>query len=111
MNTSLLPAMRDFTLICGLGLLVAGLTAYVMTWAIVAVHLRDKHPAERARLGGFMFTPRAFGWYLRARYRAFNDAALNTLGILGSIGAWAILIGAIVAITSQLLGISGVEGI
>lgn len=111
MNPSLLPAMRDFTLICGLGLLVAGLTAYVMTWAIVAVHLRDKHPAERARLGGFMFTPRAFGWYLRARYRALNDATLNTLGILGSIGAWALVIGAIVAFTSQMLGISGVEGI
>ena len=111
MNASLLPAMRDFTLICGLGLLVAGLTAYVMTWAIVAVHLRDKHPAERARLGGFMFTPHAFVWYLRARYRALDDVTLNTLGILGSIGAWAILIGALVAFTSQILGISGVEGI
>ncbi|MEO7064200.1 MAG: hypothetical protein ABI082_10580 [Dokdonella sp.] len=111
MNASLLPAMRDFTLICGLGLLVAGLTAYLMTWAIVAVHLRDKHPDERAHLGGFLFTPRAFGWYLRARYRALNDATLNTLGILGTIGAWAIVIGAIVALTSQVLGLSGVAGI
>lgn len=111
MTTSLLPAMRDFTLICGLGMLVAGLTAYVMTWAIVAVHLRDKHPVERQRLGGFMFTPRAFGWYLRARYRALDDVTLNTLGILGTIGTWAIVIGVIVTLASNLIGLSGVAGI
>ena len=111
MPTDLLPAMRDFTLISGLGMLVAGLTAYLMTWALVAVHLRDKHPAERARLGGFLFTPRAFGWYLRARYRALNDTTLNALAVLGTIGAWAIVVGAIVALFSQALGLSGVEGI
>lgn len=111
MPTNLLPAMRDFLLISGLGLLVAGLTAYLMTWTLVAVHLRDNHPAERAHIGGFMFTPRAFGWYMRARYRALNDTTLNALGILGSIGAWAIVVGAIVAFASKVLGLSGVDGI
>ena len=78
---------------------------------LVAVHLRDNHPAERVRIGGFMFAPRCFGWYLRARYRALHDTSLNALAVLGTIGAWAIVVGAIVAIASKLLGISGVAGI
>ena len=98
-------------LMSGLGLLVAGLTAYLITWVLVAVHLRDNHPAERAHIGGFMFAPRSFGWYLWARYRALHDTSLNALAVLGSIGAWAILIGAIIAFASKLLGYSGVAGI
>ena len=74
---------------------------------LVAVHLRDHHPAERARLGGFLFAPRAFGWYLGARYRALGDAQLNVLGLLASIGAWAIVCGAIVCLISKLLSDTG----
>ena len=111
MPANLLPAARDFLLMSGLGLLVAGLTAYFITWVLVAVHLRDNHPAERAHIGGFMFAPRSFGWYLWARYRALHDTSLNALAVLGSIGAWAILIGAIIAFASKLLGYSGVAGI
>ncbi|MFI4969131.1 MAG: hypothetical protein ACHP7D_02920 [Lysobacterales bacterium] len=96
-------ALRDFLLICGLGLVVAGLTAYVITWMLVAVHLRDHHAHEHARLGGFLFAPHAFGWYLGARWRALHDRGLSALAVLGSIGAWAIVVGAIVAIGSKLL--------
>ena len=100
-------ALREFLLICGLGLLVAGLTTYIMTWALVAVHLRDRHPDERTRLGGFLFSPHAFGWYLGARYRRLRDSDLNALAVLGSIGAWAILIGGGIAILSKMLAWAG----
>ena len=56
-----MPLAREFMLLLGLGFFVAGLTTYLMTWILVVVHLRDHHPAERERLGGFMFSPHAFG--------------------------------------------------
>jgi hypothetical protein len=96
-------AVREFLLICGLGLVVAGLTTYVITWMLVVVHLRDHHGEEYARISGFLFAPYAFGWYLRGRYRGLRDPGLNALALLGSIGAWAILIGAAVAIASKAL--------
>ncbi len=95
---------REFMLLLGLGFFVAGLTTYIMTWILVAVHLRDHHPAERARIGGFMFSPRAFGWYLARRYRGLRDKSLTGLARLGAIGAWAIVLGALAAIASKALG-------
>lgn len=94
-------AFREFLLITGLGMTVAGLTTYVMTWMLVIVHLRDHHTDEYARLSGFLFAPYAFGWYLRRGYRALHDRDLSALARLGSIGAWAILIGATIAIASK----------
>jgi hypothetical protein len=79
----------------------------VITWMLVAVHLRERHPVEHARLGGFLFAPRAFGWYLVARYRAQRDRGLNALGIPGSLGAWAIVLGAAAAIVAKLLSLNG----
>ncbi|HMM66252.1 MAG TPA: hypothetical protein PKC03_04865 [Dokdonella sp.] len=95
---------REFMLLLGLGFFVAGLTTYIMTWILVSVHLRDHHPAERARIGGFMFSPRAFGWYLARRYRALRDKSLTGLARLGAIGAWAIVLGGLAAIASKGLG-------
>ena len=99
---------REFILLFGLGAFVAGLTTYLMTWVLVIVHLRDHHPAERARLGNFMFTPRAFGWFLFRRYIAFKDASLTGLARLGFIGAWAIVLGALFTVLSKSLGGVGV---
>ena len=93
----------EFLLICGLGLLVAGLTTYIITWALVVVHLRDHHAATYARISGFLFAPYAYGWYLGARYRALHDRDLNALAVPGSIGAWAILIGGSVALFSKYI--------
>ena len=95
--------LREFLLICGLGLAATGLTAYIMSWMLNAVHLRDHHPAARAEIGNFLFAPHAFGWYLRARYRALDDAGLNALGLLASIGAWAIVIGLVTCGVSQVI--------
>jgi len=100
-------AWHQFFFIMGLGFAVAGLTTYVITWALVAVHLRDRHPAERARLGAVPFTPRAFAWYLAARYRSLADRSLVALGVPGSFGAWAIVVGSAAAIVAKLLSLQG----
>ena len=95
---------REFVLLLGLGLVVSGLTTYVMTWVLVSVHLRDHHPAERERMGSFLFSPRAFGWYLARRYRSFGDKSLTALARLGAIGAWAIVLGGLAAFGSKAIG-------
>jgi hypothetical protein len=100
-------AIREFLLLLGLGFIVAGLTTYVMTWILVAVHLRDHHPAERARLGRFMFNPRAFGWYLARSYRAIGDRSLTGLARMGFVGAWGIVIGIFAVLGSKGLGMLG----
>jgi len=97
-------ATREFLLVMGLGFIVAGLTTYIMTWVLVSVHLRDKHPAERARVGAFLFTPRAFGWYLDRRYRRLGDRLLDGIARMGAIGAWGIVFGAIATFVSNALG-------
>lgn len=97
-------ATREFLLVMGLGFIVAGLTTYLMTWVLVSVHLRDRHPAERARLGAFMFTPRAFGWYLAGRYRRLGDRMLDGVARMGFAGAWGIVFGIIATFASKALG-------
>lgn len=100
-------AAREFMLLMGLGFIVSGLTTYVMTWILVAVHLRDQHPSERARIGRFMFNPRALGWYLARRYRALGDGSLNGLARMGFIGAWGIVFGIVATLASKGLGMLG----
>ncbi|MEO8010966.1 MAG: hypothetical protein ABI650_04920 [Dokdonella sp.] len=101
-------AAREFLLIMGLGFIVAGLTTYVMTWVLVSTHLRDHHPAERKRLGGFLFTPRAFGWYLGRGYIKTRDPNLTGIARLGFVGAWGIVIGLLAILTSYTMGVLGV---
>jgi hypothetical protein len=95
-------AWHQFFFVMGLGFVVTGLTTYVVAWMLVAVHLRDHHPAERARLGGFLFAPSAFAWYLAGRYRALRDRDLNGVAVLGSLGGWAIVLGAAGAIAAKV---------
>ncbi|ANB17627.1 hypothetical protein [Dokdonella koreensis] len=100
----LLGAARQFLLIMGLGLIVAGLTTYVIIGILSVVHVRDKHPALRARLGANIAAPRMIDWFLRARYRAAGDAGLNAIALPGSIGVWAILAGVACIIASTGMG-------
>src|SRR5690606_34469228 len=97
---------HQFVFVMGLGLLVAGLTTYVITWMLVAVHLRDHHAGERRRLGSFLFAPRALFWFLAARYLPLRDRGLNGLAVLGSIGAWGILAGIGSAIAAKVASLS-----
>jgi hypothetical protein len=98
-------AWHQFFFVMGLGLVVAGMTTYVIAWMLVAVHLRDHHPGERTRLGGFLFAPAAFGWYLAARYLPLRDRGLNGLAVLGSIGSWGIVLGAAAAIAAKVASV------
>src|SRR3954469_4708991 len=100
-------AAREFLLIMGLGLIVAGLTAYVIVWMLVAVHLRDHHPALRKAVGDVLVAPPALFWYLAARWRAPRDSNLNVLAFPGTVGVWAIVAGFASCAISQLLAIVG----
>jgi hypothetical protein len=100
-------ATREFLLIMGLGLIVAGLTAYVIVWMLVAVHLRDHHPAMRKTIGNVLVAPRALFWYLGARWRAARDANLNVLAFPGSVGVWAIVAGIASCAISEILAMIG----
>ncbi len=102
-------AWHQFIFTGGLGFAVAGLTTYIIVWMLVAVHLRDHHPAEHSRLGSFLFAPHAFGWYLGARWRRINDRSLGALAVLGSIGAWSIVIGTLGAVVVKLVAAQGIS--
>jgi hypothetical protein len=96
-----------FLLLLALGLAIAGLTAYVMTWPLVTTHLRDKHPAEHAAIAGAPFG-RGFVWFLRGNHRHIADRDLAFLSIPGCIGAWSIAIGSAAAMLFYLARLAGV---
>jgi hypothetical protein len=100
-------AAREFLLIMGLGLIVAGLTAYVIVWMLVAVHLRDHHPAMRERIGNVLVAPRALAFYLGAGWRAARDSNLNVLAFPGTFGVWCIVAGLATCAISEILAIIG----
>ena len=100
-------AAREFLLIMGLGLVVAGLTAYVIVWMLVAVHLRDHHPTLRKTVGDVLVAPRALIWYLAARWRTARDSSLNVLAFPGTFGVWCIVAGLSSCAISELLAIIG----
>ncbi|HJT96818.1 MAG TPA: hypothetical protein VJ696_00745 [Rhodanobacteraceae bacterium] len=100
-------AAREFLLIMGLGLIVAGLTAYVIVWMLVAVHLRDHHPDMRKAIGNVLIAPRALLFYLCAGWRAARDANLNVLAFPGTFGVWCIVAGAASCAVSELLALIG----
>jgi hypothetical protein len=100
-------AAREFLLIMGLGLIVAGLTAYVIVWMLVAVHLREHHPAMRTAIGNVLVAPRALVWYLGAQWRKARDANLNVLAFPGTVGVWGILAGIVGCAISEILAVIG----
>jgi hypothetical protein len=100
-------AAREFLLIMGLGLVVAGLTAYVIIWMLVAVHLREHHPAMRQAIGNVLVAPRALLWYLGAGWRAAKDASLSALAFPGTVGVWCIVGGFAILGVSELLAFVG----
>ena len=48
-------------------LAIAGATAFVIFWPLALVHLRDRHPDAKARLGSGAFLRPAALWWLRRR--------------------------------------------
>lgn len=97
-----------FLLLLALGLAIFGLTAYVMSWPLVATQLRDHHAAQRGLLGATPFSPGGFGWFLRCAWRGSPDQALRFLALPGSVAAWSIAIGGAAAALLLLLRITGI---
>lgn len=95
---------REFLLIMGLGVIVAGMTTYVIISILVTTHLRDHHPGERARLGANIASPAMFGWYLRRSYRRLGDRTLDALGAPGWLGAWTMVLGVLCIAVSTGMG-------
>ncbi|RMH94952.1 hypothetical protein EBB59_01305 [Lysobacter pythonis] len=72
--------MALFIALCFVGVAIAGASAFVIFWPLALVHLRDRHPAMRARLGeGAFLDPRALWWLLSMRYREVRDAGFTGL--------------------------------
>ncbi|TDR43237.1 hypothetical protein DFR29_107250 [Tahibacter aquaticus] len=97
-----------FLILLALGLAIFGLTAYVMSWPLVATQLRDRHPQDRPLMGATPFSPMAFGWFLRCAWRVSPDQNLRFLALPGSVAAWSIALGGSAAALLLLLRVSGV---
>jgi hypothetical protein len=63
-----------------LAMAIAGACAFVIFWPLALVHIRDRHPAIGAELGGGAFIkPSALAWLLMGRYRGAGDRNLDGL--------------------------------
>ena len=59
---------------------IAGFCAFVIFWPLALVHLRDRHPEVKARLGDGAFArPQALAWLLTGRYREVVDPQFSGL--------------------------------
>ena len=73
---------------------IAGFCALVIFWPLTLVHLRDRHPALRARLGQVAFaSPSALWWLLKGGYREAADPNLSGLATPARVSLSTILIG------------------
>lgn len=75
-------------------LAIAGACAFVIFWPLALVHLRDRHPALRARLGhGAFLHPSALWWLLSGGYREARDPRFTGLATPAMLSLSTILIG------------------
>ncbi|NLA68983.1 MAG: hypothetical protein GX856_12215 [Gammaproteobacteria bacterium] len=72
--------MLLFLAMCFVGVAIAGACAYVIFWPLSLVHLRDRHPEVRARLGeGAILKPAVMWWLLAGGYRETGDPGFTGL--------------------------------
>ena len=77
---------------------IAGATAFAIFWPLALVHVRDRHPAIKARLGeGAFLKPSALWWLLRGGYRATPDPSLSGLATPARISLAVIILGLVLA--------------
>lgn len=73
---------------------IAGACAFVIFWPLTLVHVRDRHPAIKARLGdGAFLRPTALWWLLGGEYRATPDRSLSGLATPARLSLLTILLG------------------
>ena len=90
-----------FLALCFVGVAIGGFTAFVIFWPLSLVHLRDRHPDIRRRLGeGAFLQPAALRWLLSGRYYEVPDrqftglatpARISLMVILGALTASGVL--------------------
>ncbi|UXI66984.1 hypothetical protein [Tahibacter amnicola] len=97
-----------FLMLVALAVAVAGATAYLMSWPLVATQLRDRHPAQRPLVGVTPFSPGGFVWFLRFAWRRLGDKDLSFLAFPASVAAWGIAVGSALTILTYLLRKSGI---
>lgn len=81
---------------CLLGVAIAmtGTMAFSFFWPMTVVHLRDRHPALHARLGGSgMLAPSTLLWLLAGHHHDARDPALDGLGTPARIALAVLLLG------------------
>ena len=72
---------------------IAGATAFVIFWPLALVHIRDRHPDIKARLGeGAFIKPSVLGWLLSGRYREVRDPGFTGLATPARVALMTILI-------------------
>ena len=79
-------------------LAIAGATAFVIFWPLTLVHIRDRHPAVKEKLGeGAFLKPSALWWLLSGGYRATPDTSLSGLATPARIALAVIIFGLVMA--------------
>lgn len=88
-------------------LAIAGACAFVIFWPLALVHLRDRHPAVKARLGhGAFLKPSALWWLLAGDYREVRDTAFTGLATPARVSLGTILLGVLAGAVLYLWGIT-----
>lgn len=97
-----------FFALCFIGVAIAGISAFVIFWPLSLVHLRDRHPQVRARLGDNAFLRlSALRWLLDGGYREVADRQFTGLATPARVSLMTILfavaMSALLWLTSLLL--------
>lgn len=83
---------------------IAGACAFVIFWPLTLVHIRDRHPQLKARLGeGAFLKPAALWWLMRGGYRATPDSSLSGLATPARVSMAVIVLGVVLAAALWLL--------
>ena len=80
------------------GVAIGGICAFVIFWPLSLVHLREREPAVRARLGDNAFLrPAALRWLLPGSYREVADRQFPGLATPARIALVVTMIGVALA--------------
>ncbi|MEN1940561.1 hypothetical protein WCE41_05790 [Luteimonas sp. MJ246] len=86
--------MLLFFALCFVGVAIAGACAYIIFWPLSLVHLRDRHPDVRARLGdGAFLKPAVMWWLLGGEYRDTRDPTFTGLATPARIALSTVIFG------------------
>ena len=86
--------MLLFFALCFVGVAIAGACAYIVFWPLSLVHLRDRHPDVRARLGeGAFLKPAVMWWLLGGDYRQTRDPGFTGLATPARVALSTVIVG------------------